>query len=60
MDLQLLAQKQFEDNNYRIESKLDVRSSFEGLISATTGVLLEKKPGLVDTNFYIQVRVNCI
>ncbi|KAK3881181.1 hypothetical protein Pcinc_014366 [Petrolisthes cinctipes] len=54
LDLQLLAQKHFEDNNYRIESKLDVRSSFEGLISATTGVLLEKKPGIVDTNFYIQ------
>ncbi|KAG7155845.1 Apolipophorins-like 6 [Homarus americanus] len=54
VDLQLSAQKQITDSHFMIESKLDVSSSFEGLVSASTGVKLEKKPNIIDTNFYIQ------
>ncbi|XP_069195444.1 LOW QUALITY PROTEIN: uncharacterized protein [Procambarus clarkii] len=54
IDLQLLAQKQIDAANFMIESKLDVSSSFEGLVSASTGVKMEKKPNIIDSNFYIQ------
>ncbi|XP_071518164.1 uncharacterized protein [Panulirus ornatus] len=54
IDLHFLAQKQIDDAIFRIETKLDVSSSFEGLVSASTGAKLEKKPNILDTNFYIQ------
>lgn len=50
-----MAQKQIQGSNFRIETRLDVNSSFEGLVSASTGVWIEKKLGVIDSNFYIQV-----
>lgn len=55
--MQLLAQKFIDAHNFRLETKLDLSSSFEGLVSVSTGAKLEKKPGIVDTNMYIQVGV---
>lgn len=55
LDLQLLAKKTIDASTFRIETKLDVSSSFEGLVSASTGIRLEKTPGIIDTNIYIQV-----
>lgn len=54
LDLQLLAKKTIDASTFRIETKLDVSSSFEGLVSASTGIRLEKTPGIIDTNIYIQ------
>ncbi|KAK7070064.1 hypothetical protein SK128_012861 [Halocaridina rubra] len=53
IDMQLLARKRIERNMFRIETKLDVSSSFEGLVTASTGAVFEKKPGIVDMNFFI-------
>ena len=50
-----MAQKQIQGSNFRIETRLDVNSSFEGLVSASTGVWIEKKLGVIDSNFNIQV-----
>ncbi|KAK8390621.1 hypothetical protein O3P69_010366 [Scylla paramamosain] len=54
IDLQLTAQKHIQDSNFRIETRLDVNSSFEGLVYASTEVWIEKKLGVIDLNFYIQ------
>lgn len=55
VDLQLTAKKQIQNSNFRIETKLDVNSSFEGLVFVSTEVWIEKKLGVIDLNFYIQV-----
>ncbi|XP_068244762.1 uncharacterized protein [Palaemon carinicauda] len=53
IDMQLLARKRIDNSTFRIETKLDVSSSFEGLISASTGAIIEKTVGVLDMNFYI-------
>ncbi|CAL4063339.1 unnamed protein product, partial [Meganyctiphanes norvegica] len=54
LNIHLLLQKQIDIEVFRIESKVDISSSFEGLAGASTGFQLKKKTGVANTNFYIE------